>query len=102
MYDYLEIFITQGCLFQNEKILKVDQTRPTESSVELFKKYAEFFADFCNYQEGLVGEDQYIMACAVVGYTRKYMGVAIIWTHEMIVLTDCQFSQIKKVFDHIE
>ena len=92
MYDYLEIFISQGCLFENEKILKVDESRPTLNSLILFKKYAEFFADFCNYQEVLIGEDPYIMACAIIGYTRKYIGVAIIWTHEMIVLTDCQFT----------
>ena len=89
IYDFVKLFISQGCLFENEEILKVqtdpvldDSTireRPTTKLAEHFKKYAEFFADFCMYQECFITVDKYLLACAVVAYTRKYMGVAIIW-----------------------
>jgi hypothetical protein len=36
MYEYLEIFINQGCFFEKEKLLKVDQPRPNEASLVLF------------------------------------------------------------------
>jgi hypothetical protein len=88
-YEYLEVFIAQGCLFENEKILKVDQIRPNDQADELFKKYAEFFADFSNYQECFIGEDPYIMALGIIAYARKFVGVAIVWTNEMVVLTGC-------------
>lgn len=42
------------------------------------------------------------MACAIIAYTRKFIGVAIVWTHEMIVLTDLQFSDIRSVYDRID
>lgn len=59
IFDFVKLFISQGCLFENEEILKVqtdpvldDSTikeRPTTKLAEHFKKYAEFFADFCMY-----------------------------------------------------
>ena len=50
---------------------------------EIQEKYAEFFSDFCMYQDSFLGKDPYLMACAIVAYTRKYMGVAIIWSQDM-------------------
>jgi len=44
----------------------------------------------------------YYLACAIVAYTRKYMGVAIIWSHEMELLTKCQFSNLKDLYDTIQ
>jgi len=59
IYDYVKLFISQGCLFENEEILKANvdnimddstiKERPTIKLAEHFKKYAEFFADFCMY-----------------------------------------------------
>ena len=59
IYDYVKLFISQGCLFENEEILKANadnimddstiKERPTVKLAEHFKKYAEFFADFCMY-----------------------------------------------------
>lgn len=61
IYDYVKLFISQGCLFENEQILKAaggqghehessQLEKPTPELAEHFKKYAEFFADFCLYQ----------------------------------------------------
>ena len=61
VYDYVRIFISQGCLFENEDILQggIDQQlakdgedpkgrkKPTSQLASHFRKYAEFFADFC-------------------------------------------------------
>ena len=94
----------QGALFENKEIMKAkngntdqildDSTikeRPTVKLAEHFKKYAEFFADFCMYQECFMTNEPYLLACAIVAYTRKYMGVAIIWSAEMELLTQCTF-----------
>lgn len=88
IYDYVKLFISQGCLFKDEQILRSAQMmndneayldKPTPELAEHFKKYAEFFADFCLYQQCFMTVDPYLLACAIVAYTRKYMGVAIIW-----------------------
>lgn len=101
IYDYVKLFISQGCLFDTEEILKPNtdeilddstlRERPTTKLAEHFKKYAEFFADFCMYQECFMTNDPYLLGCAIVAYTRKYMGVAIIWPHEMEMLTQQTF-----------
>ena len=97
VYDYVKIFISQGCLFENEEVLRPtidnimdDSTirdTPTPRLAQHFKKYAEFFADFCLYQECFMRADPYFLACAIIAYTRKYMGVAIIWPTEMVLIT---------------
>lgn len=86
VYEYVRLFISQGCLFEHEDILSCDNdhslkevNKPTERLAEHFRKYAEFFADFCQYQEALITVDPYYLACAIVAFTRKYMGVSIIW-----------------------
>ena len=43
-------------------------------------------------------EDQYLLACAIVAYTRKYMGVAIIWPSELELLTKCSFPTFKELY----
>jgi hypothetical protein len=59
VYDYVQMFISQGCLFDTEDILKNSSSsvntmgakdKPTVELAAHFKKYAEFFADFCLYQ----------------------------------------------------
>jgi hypothetical protein len=112
IYDFVKLFISQGCLFENEEILKVqtdpvldDSTireRPTTKLAEHFKKYAEFFADFCMYQECFITVDKYLLACAVVAYTRKYMGVAIIWPTELELLTHCTLHHFRNLYLIIE
>lgn len=59
IYDYVKLFVSQGCLFEHEEILRpttdeiMDDSqireKPTIQLAEHFKKYAEFFADFCLY-----------------------------------------------------
>lgn len=112
IYDYVKLFISQGCLFDNEEVLKQqgddildDSTireRPSTKLAEHFKKYAEFFADFCMYQECFMTCDPYLLACAIVAYTRKYMCVAIIWPSELELLTQCSFDHFKNLYLIIE
>lgn len=94
IYDYVRLFISQGCLFEHEEVLPgsgsaatTECSRPTSQLAAHFRKYAEFFADFCQYQECLISADPYNLACAIVAYTRKYMGVCIIWPQEMEQMT---------------
>ena len=113
IYDYVKLFISQGCLFENEQILRAaggqghDQEssaqleKPTPELAEHFKKYAEFFADFCLYQQCFMTVDPYLLACAIVAYTRKYMGVAIIWRQELELLTKCPFHHFRDLYTTI-
>jgi hypothetical protein len=112
IYDYVKLFISQGCLFDNEEILKPNsddilddstiKERPTTRLAEHFKKYAEFFSDFCMYQECFMTNDPYLLACAIVAYTRKFMAVAIIWPQEMEMLTHQSFVSFKNMYLIIE
>ena len=108
IYDYVKLFVSQGCLFENEEILRpttdeiMDDSqirdKPTVQLAEHFKKYAEFFADFCLYQECFMTVDPYLLACAIVAYTRKYMGVAIIWPTELELLTRCTLHHFRDLY----
>jgi hypothetical protein len=46
--------------------------------------------------------DSYNLACAIVAYTRKYMGVAIIWSTEMVLLTSNQYAQFSELYKVLE
>jgi hypothetical protein len=46
--------------------------------------------------------DPYLLACAIVAYTRKYMGVAIIWPTELEMLTKCNLNHFKNLYLIIE
>ena len=102
-------------MFENEEILKANNSntdqilddstireKPTVKLAEHFKKYAEFFADFCMYQECFMTNEPYLLACAIVAYTRKYMGVAIIWSAEMELLSQTTFDKFKSLYLIIE
>jgi len=114
IYDYVKLFISQGCLFENEEILKASENvdnvlddstireRPSSKLAEHFKKYAEFFADFCMYQECFITVDPYYLACAILAYTRKFMGVAIIWPMELEMLTQCTVHHFRDLYLIIE
>ena len=42
--------------------------------------------------------DPYLLACAIVAYTRKYMGVAVIWRQELELLTKCSFHHFRDLY----
>tara|TARA_B110000285_G_C15131443_1_gene623859 strand:+ start:799 stop:1029 length:231 start_codon:yes stop_codon:yes gene_type:complete len=46
--------------------------------------------------------DSYNLACAIVAYTRKYMGVAIIWSTEMVLLSNNQYAQFSDLYKVLE
>ena len=54
------------------------------------------------YQDSFLGKDPYMMACAIIAYTRKYMGVSIIWSNDMEQLAKASFSQFKEYYLKIE
>ena len=76
--------------------------KPTVELAAHFKKYAEFFADFCLYQQSLITADPYNLSCAIIAYTRKYMGVSIIWSAEMMLLTNNTYPQFQDLYKVIE
>lgn len=45
--------------------------------------------------------DPYLLACAIVAYTRKYMGVAIIWRQELELLARCPFHHFRDLYTTI-
>jgi len=50
VYDFINLFLAHGCLFESDYILQHDKTievKPTHSSASNLRKYAEFFTDFC-------------------------------------------------------
>ncbi len=105
VFDYVRLFIGQGCLFENEDILSAEskaKEKPTSQLASHFRKYAEFFADFCQYQESLMTVDPYLLTCSIVAYTRKFMGVAVIWSQEIEIMTQTQFSQFKDIYSILE
>jgi hypothetical protein len=109
VFDFVKLFISQGCLFEHEEILPSNSSsqtqevsRPTPQLAAHFRKYAEFFADFCQYQDCLMAVDPYHLSCAIVAYTRKYMGVSIIWRQELEQLTQTNFSSFKDLYFIIE
>ena len=44
----------------------------------------------------------YRLAAAIIAYTRQYMGVAIVWTQEMELLTREPFAAVKDLFTQID
>ena len=46
--------------------------------------------------------DPYLLGCAIVAYTRKYMGVAIIWPVELEMLTKATFNHFKDLYRVID
>ena len=111
IYDYVRLFISQGCLFEDEDVYQIPVStdfertecyKPSNRLAENFKKYAEFFADFCLYQECFMTVDPYLLACAIIAYTRKYMGVAVIWTQELEYLTKCNLHHFRDLYLIIE
>ena len=42
------------------------------------------------------------LAAAIIAYTRKYMGVAVVWTQEMELLTRRPFPAVREYFGQIE
>lgn len=54
------------------------------------------------YQDSFLGKDPYLMSCAIIAYTRKYMGVAVIWSLNMELMAKVSYSQFKDYYLKIE
>ena len=71
MYDYLDVFVNQGCLFTTDRILRSSTTHPSSIHAENFRERSKFFAKFCLSRSRFMRKDPYLMTCAVIAYTRK-------------------------------
>ena len=56
VYDFINLFLAHGCLFESDAILQYDRAdvKPVASSAVNLRKYAEFFTDFCIQESQLL------------------------------------------------
>jgi hypothetical protein len=85
MYDFLNLFLQQGCLFKTDRVLPCSQ-EPCKQLAKNMRRHAEFFADFCVQEQELVFESAFFLAAAVLAFTRKHLNLEIIWPKEMEIL----------------
>ena len=52
------------------------------------------------YQQCFMTVDPYLLACAIVAYTRKYMGVAVIWRQELELLAKTLVRVEVRAYEH--
>ena len=90
MFDFLNVFLAQGCFFVSDKIISKSHSGDQPATAELagnMRKYAEFFTDFCIQESDLIKVDAHQLACAVLAFTRKHLNCHIIWPQQMELLT---------------
>lgn len=107
VFEFVNFFLAQGCLFPNDKILHKPGASPELVQVTIehasnLRKYAEFFTDFCVQESELVPTDALITTCAILAFTRKHLNIKVIWSEEMTMLTSCSLYQIKGTLTFIE
>jgi len=107
VFEFVNFFLAQGCLFPNDQILQRMGSAPdtipatTEHAANI-RKYAEFFTDFCVQESDLMSCDALLLTCAILAFTRKHLNVKVIWTEEMSKLTTCTLAQFRTTFAFIE
>lgn len=92
VFEFINFFLAQGCLFPNDYILQRTGLNPesipaTQEHAGNIRKYAEFFTDFCVQETELVSSDALVLTCAILAFTRKHLNLKVIWTDEMVKLT---------------
>lgn len=104
VFEFLNFFLAQGCLFSTDRILSRDgsTTGVTVEHAANFRKYAEFFSDFCIQEGELLKVDAHLISCAIIAFTRKHINLQIIWTSEIESLVQASWSQIKDIYAIIE
>ena len=105
VYDFVNLFLAHGCLFESDKILQSDgrpDLRPTSSSATNLRKYAEFFTDFCIQETQLIKSEPLSLSSAIIAVTRKHMNLETVWTEEMFLLTTMKLVQFKDLFLYID
>ena len=50
----------------------------------------------------MVKVSAHLIACSVIAITRKHLNCEIVWPHELTVLTQCSFNDIKDTYLMIE
>ena len=104
VYDFVNLFLAHGCLFDSDLILQIDSTEvhPTRSSAANLRKYAEFFTDFCIQEPSLIKTEPLVLSSAIIAVTRKHMNLETVWTEELALLTTLKLSNFKDVFHFID
>ena len=105
VYDFLNLFLAQGCIFESDRLLvkdKFDTQAVTVDQAANLRKYGEFFADFCIQTTELMKNDAHQVACAIIAFARRHLNIETIWTSEVECLTMCSFSKIKDVYNMID
>ena len=86
--DFINIFLNQGCLFESDDLLgnignsmgnqvvpksgRSPANKVNKQTTEYLRRYAEFFTDFCIQEESFLFVNQMYLACAIIGFARKY------------------------------
>ena len=104
VYDFVNLFLAHGCLFETDLILQLDSTEvhPTRSSAANLRKYAEFFTDFCIQEPSLIKTEPLVLSSAIIAVTRKHMNLETVWTEELALLTTLKLNNFKDVFHFID
>ena len=99
-YDFLNIFLSQGCLFKTDKILQGhgDSKNIMKESAKHLRQYADFFADFALQESELLKVRPQVLASSVVAFARKHLNLEVIWPPQMELVCNLTFEQIRAVF----
>lgn len=49
-----------------------------------------------------MSHDAHLLTCAILAFTRKHLNISVIWTDEMVKLTECTLTQFKSILLFIE
>ena len=103
-FEYLNFFLAQGCFFSTDSVLLKDGGTQFVSSSHAsnFRKYAEFFSDFCVQESDLLQVEADVLSAAIIAFTRKHLNLQVIWTNEIEKLTLCSWSKISNIYAKIE
>ncbi len=102
-YDLCMFLYTQGVLFPGDQIVSNGKSNsPNPKVVGYFRRFVEFFCDFCLQEVCFIDVDFYLLACSVLASARKQMHVSPVWGPEMELLTGVKIPQMHNVLELID
>ena len=105
MYEFINLFLASGCLFESDQVLQRDSQEPvsiSSSGACNIRRYAEFFTDFSIQESQLVKVDPLSLSCAILAATRKHMNLEVVWNQEISQLTTLKLSDFREVFEFLD
>ena len=102
--DFIGLFVAQGVVFTNDKIMKstARSKTPSPKVASAVRKYAEFFADMCLQRPSLLSMETLYLAAGIIALSRKQMKLAEVWNKELSMMTGVQFAQVEGCMERIE